>query len=80
MTRTQLSLLLSILWFLSVHPMNAAEHPFFKGVTVSCQTWGVEWQTPEMARALDELKALGANSVAIHPYARIENDGHVSVP
>ena len=52
--------------------------PFFKGVTVSCQTWGVEWQTPEMARALDELQSLGANSVSIHPYARITNDGRVT--
>ena len=51
--------------------------PFFKGVTVSCQTWGGEWQTPEMASTLDELKSLGANSIAIHPYARIMNDGHV---
>src|ERR1700694_1810008 len=56
-----------------------AEQPeFFKGVTVSCQTWGIEWQTPEMAQTLDELKSLGVNSVAIHPYARIENDGHVT--
>lgn len=51
--------------------------PFLKGVTVSCQTWGIEWQTPEMARTLDELHSLGANSFAIHPYARIMNDGHV---
>src|SRR6266852_9139101 len=56
-----------------------AEQPvFFKGVTVSCQTWGIEWQTPAMAQTLDELKSLGVNSVAIHPYARIENDGHVT--
>ena len=51
--------------------------PFFQGVTVSCQTWGIEWQTPEMAETLDELRSLGVNSVAIHPYARITNDGHV---
>jgi hypothetical protein len=56
---------------------GAEPSPFFKGVTVSCQTWGVEWQTPEMAKTLDELKSLGANSVAIHPYARITDDGHV---
>ncbi len=49
----------------------------FKGVTVSAQTWGREWQTPEMAQTLDELKSLGANSFAIHPYARIQEDGHV---
>ena len=48
-----------------------------KGVTVSCQTSGWEWATPEMARTLDELKSLGVNSVAIHPYAQIQNDGHV---
>ncbi|MDQ3118632.1 MAG: hypothetical protein M3Q89_03545, partial [Verrucomicrobiota bacterium] len=51
--------------------------PFLKGVTVSCQSWGREWQTPVMAQTLDELQSLGANSFAIHPYARIANDGHV---
>ena len=50
---------------------------FIKGVTVSCQTYGWEWATPEMARTLDELKSLGVNSIAIHPYAQIRNDGHV---
>ncbi|MEP6810998.1 MAG: hypothetical protein ABI992_12205 [Chthoniobacterales bacterium] len=44
---------------------------------VSSHTWGREWQSPEMAQTLDELKSLGANSVAIHPYARIAEDGHV---
>ena len=58
-------------------PALADPLPFFKGVTVSCQTWGYEWQTPEMARTLDELQSLGANSFAIHPYARIMNDGHI---
>lgn len=52
--------------------------PFFKGVTVSCQTWGIEWQTPEMEKTLDELKSLGVNSIAIHPYAQIREDGHVA--
>lgn len=50
---------------------------FLRGVTVSCQTWGIEWQTPEMASTLDELRSLGANSFAIHPYARISDDGQV---
>jgi hypothetical protein len=56
----------------------AAASPFFKGVTVSCQTWGIEWQRPEMETTLDELKSLGVNSIAIHPYAQIHEDGHVS--
>lgn len=55
----------------------AGSASFIKGMTVSCQTSGWEWATPEMARTLDELKSLGVNSVAIHPYAQIENDGHV---
>src|SRR2546430_13783591 len=49
----------------------------YKGMTVSCQTWGIEWQMPEMETTLDELKSLGVNSVAIHPYAQIREDGHV---
>jgi len=51
--------------------------PFHKGMTVSCQTSGIEWQMPEMAETLDELKSLGVNSIAIHPYAQIREDGHV---
>ena len=50
----------------------------YKGMTVSCQTWGIEWQMPEMEAALDELKSLGVNSIAIHPYAQIREDGHVA--
>lgn len=56
---------------------QATAPPFYKGVTVSCQTWGIEWQMPEMGAALDELKSLGVNSIAIHPYAQIREDGHV---
>src|SRR5256714_11150219 len=52
--------------------------PVYKGMTVSCQTWGIEWQMPEMEAALDELKSLGVNSIAIHPYAQIREDGHVA--
>jgi len=74
MKRKALALLLGLCAPLQCIP---GELPFFKGVTVSCQTWGREWQTPEMAQTLDELKSLGANSVAIHPYARIAEDGHV---
>ena len=64
----------------SISALNAAAEPlpFYKGVTVSCQTWGKEWQTPEMMQTLDELKSLGANSFSIHPYARIREDGQVT--
>jgi hypothetical protein len=52
---------------------------FMKGMTVSCQTWGYEWATPEMKETMMELKDLGANSISIHPYARIYEDGHVRI-
>jgi hypothetical protein len=50
---------------------------YIKGMTVSCQTWGYEWATPEMKATMVELKSLGANSISIHPYARIYEDGRV---
>jgi hypothetical protein len=50
---------------------------YIKGMTVSCQTWGYEWATPEMKATMIELKNLGANSISIHPYARIYEDGQV---
>ena len=54
-----------------------ARPPFFKGVTVSCQTWGIEWQMPEMKSTLDALRSLGVSSIAIHPYAQVREDGHI---
>lgn len=49
-----------------------------RGITISCQTYGREWGTDGFAEELDELRGLGANWVAIHPYARIQGDGTVS--
>ena len=51
---------------------------FIRGVTVSCQTSGAEWGRPEMASTLEELQALGAGWIAIHPYARIHADGSIT--
>ncbi len=49
-----------------------------EGMTVSCPTWGWEWGTDEMVDTMVELKGLGVEWIAIHPYARISNDGTVS--
>ena len=65
----------SVIAFAIHSTAELSQPPFYKGVTVSCQTWGKEWQTPEMAKTLDELKSSGVNSIAIHPYARIEMTG-----
>ncbi len=51
---------------------------FFKGMTISCQTWGYEWATPEMRETMVELKSLGVNWISIHPYARVRESGSVS--
>ncbi|MEA3187461.1 MAG: hypothetical protein QOD99_1291 [Chthoniobacter sp.] len=66
-------LLPALLWAGCCWSSHAAD--FIKGITISAQTWGEEWATPQMAAALDEVKALGANAIAIHPYARIQTDG-----
>src|SRR6188474_2411680 len=75
--RAFLVLVLLLVFFHSTATGASPSPTFLKGMTVSCQTSGWEWATPEMARTLDELKSLGVNSVAIHPYAQIQNDGHV---
>ena len=55
---------------------NAMPAPI-RGMTISTHTWGAEWDTPAMEQTLDELQSLGVNSVAIHPYARVHEDGHI---
>jgi len=51
--------------------------PFFRGMTVSTQTWGQEWGWPHMRDTLDELQGLGVTWIALHPYAWIGEDGAV---
>ena len=53
------------------------EHRLVRGVTISCQTNGWEWGQEAFGDELVELRELGANWVAIHPYARIGADGEV---
>ena len=74
--RFALPLILTFAAVLSTGAEEAAPSSY-KGMIVSCQTWGIEWQTPEMRDTIDELKSLGVNSIAIHPYAQIREDGHV---
>ena len=55
----------------------APEHAYVRGVTISCQTSGFEWGLEGFGTELEELEGLGANWVAIHPYAWIRGDGDV---
>ncbi len=66
--------MLIYLLFLLNHPdMSEPIH----GITVSCQTYGIEWSRDSFGEELDRLATMGANWVSIHPYARIGNDGAV---
>lgn len=47
------------------------------GVTVSCAGMGQSWGSDEMVETLRELRELGVNWIAIHPYAEIGADGTV---
>ncbi len=71
--------LLFCIWLVFASSLLGAE-PFLRGVTVSCQTYGPEWATPEMATTLDTLAGLGANAFAIHPYAQVREDGEIRFP
>lgn len=67
-----------LLAFLALAPLAPAqEEPFMRGMTVSCQTYGIEWGRPEFGQTLDRLKALGVTWVAIHPYAQVQEEGGV---
>jgi len=52
-------------------------HELVRGMTISCQGWGAEWGTPGFDAELEDLRAMGGNWVAIHPYASIQADGTV---
>jgi len=49
-----------------------------RGVTISTHGNGRDWGTNAMPAVLDDVAAVGAGWIAIHPYARIRADGTVS--
>lgn len=59
----------------SLPALRAGE--FARGMTVSSHRWGEEWGRPEMAQTMDELRGMGVEWIAIHPYARIQADGRL---
>lgn len=62
----------------SVAPRDSTP-PTFRGMTVSCPTWGWEWGSDAMVESMAHLKTLGVDSVAIHPYASVRDDGTLVV-
>ena len=45
-----------------------------RGITVSCWRWGGEWADPEMKALMTTLPEVGANWLAIHPYAHVSRE------
>ena len=48
-----------------------------RGVILSTHTNGSDWAAADLGATLDEIRSVGANWVAIHPYAAIGADGSV---
>lgn len=49
-----------------------------QGMTLSTARGSAEWGRDHIVPALEDLRGLGVNWIAIHPYARIGRDGEVS--
>ena len=49
-----------------------------KGITVSTPRGGRDWGSDAMVGTIGEIRSLGSNWIAIHPYGGIERDGRVS--
>jgi len=57
---------------------HASDEPAqVRGITLSSHRGGQDWGSDALPAELVEMRALGANWIAIHPYARIEGDGSV---
>lgn len=56
---------------------TAAKSDKVQGITVSTHRIGLEWGTDVIEPTLDHIGSVGANWVAIHPYAMIRDDGSV---
>ncbi|MFQ5350178.1 MAG: hypothetical protein ACE5EG_07035, partial [Thermoanaerobaculia bacterium] len=52
---------------------------FMRGMVVSCPTWGPIWGSPLMAESLAEIRQLGVEWIAIHPYAGVLRNGTIRI-
>lgn len=57
---------------------RAGRYDKIQGVTISTHRIGLEWGDDAIEPTLNHITTIGANWVAIHPYALISNDGAVS--
>ena len=52
-----------------------AAQPFLKGMTITCPRFGQIWGTEHMVQAIREVRELGVEWIAIHPYIHIQSNG-----
>ena len=70
------SVLTSLLLLVITTPQGSLGETI-RGITLSTHTDGQDWAHDGTAEAIVEIESLGANWVAIHPYAGIRGDGTV---
>ena len=63
---------------LGLGQLLASERQVVQGITVSTHRGGQEWGSDEIGPTFSDLVEIGANWVAIHPYARIDSGGNLS--
>ncbi|MCP4203368.1 MAG: hypothetical protein GY769_15730 [bacterium] len=73
----RLAMLLGLILVGSSGLQAAPRSDFQRGMVVSCPRWGPIWGSPAMAESLAELKQIGVDSVAIHPYGWVKRNGIV---
>jgi len=59
--------------------VRASDDLEVRGIIISTHGGGQDWGRDEIVPTLRDIKQLGANWVAIHPYASISKDGTVSM-
>jgi hypothetical protein len=72
-------LTLCFLLFASSFALAAGDDLTLRGIIISTHGGGRDWGRDEIVPTMRDIKQLGANWVAIHPYAGISADGTVSL-
>jgi len=75
MYRNWFIILFSLL--ISTVSQASGEELMVRGITISTHGGGRDWASDEMVSTLADIKTLGANWIAIHPYGGISQDGSV---
>jgi len=63
----------------AIEPTSPTFPASIRGVTISTHLSGQEWGSENMRPTLEQLRDLGVEWVAIHPYAGIRDDGTIRV-